>query len=561
MKRILLILCVILISIVSSLVFWNGLFLERARERIGNYEKKLLVLKRAHASLPFHDQVYFERGKTHYNRGIDNLSDPERRDADLDAAVENFLKAIRLNPGIYLNHYYLAQTLLYKSYFSPSEIDYMSEYLKTSLLNSYDEEIYFDVGRTLLTQWSDLDEKTKDHTIKVLKRRSHFKDENKTGIILQIWAAMSMDYVLMDKILPQNALTFRMYAQFLGERGFSLSERKRKLAEAEYLDFEQAKTIFRQARGSYQRFRLKEAKDRLSDSLKILTRIYFYQKLSDEVRIDEQEYLNVMKSVCYYLFRISLEVDKNMEQVRKHFLDYLILEKDSSRYEDLEAYLTQKKILHDEMDQEVTDLDFLFFRIALDFEQSRFRQIINIGQKLKQSMVLLTDENKEVLHYIYQKVAESYRRLDYLYDARDLFEKSLEIVPDDTEALFGLLLAHKRLNDEEGVKATIDRIRNILSPEEMILSVDIPKGKKFELPLVLDGSEINLSLVFEDPSLSCLVSVFLNDRIIWEGLLDDMSMAVTIQSNQGLNRLSIIPINKSVILKKLLYQRVRREVE
>jgi hypothetical protein len=58
---------------------------------------------------------------------------------------------------------------------------------------------------------------------------------------MQIWDMNVKDYGVMEKILPEYAEIYRMYAQFLGEKSLSLTERHKILARAEFLEFEKAK--------------------------------------------------------------------------------------------------------------------------------------------------------------------------------------------------------------------------------------------------------------------------------------------------------------------------------
>ena len=106
------------------------------------------------------------------------------------------------------------------------------------------------------------------------------KDRDEYRTIMQTWEVNIKDYDVMEKILPADPQIYRMYAKFLGEKSLSVEERQRILADAEFLEFERAKSEHDSGENDYLYFQMNEALNQFKSCLNILEKIVFYQNLT-----------------------------------------------------------------------------------------------------------------------------------------------------------------------------------------------------------------------------------------------------------------------------------------
>ena len=156
------------LGIINIQLFRNTNLLNKSAE-IGNYTEKINVLKKANRIFPHNHLVHTEMGRTYFEVASIDLTDTEQRDTHYERAVQNFIRAIKLNPGYYQSHFYFAQTLSFSHYFIPTEINFYDEYKKSARLTSFDTLAYFEVGRILFSRWMELSEEDKQYTLDLLK--------------------------------------------------------------------------------------------------------------------------------------------------------------------------------------------------------------------------------------------------------------------------------------------------------------------------------------------------------------------------------------------------------
>jgi hypothetical protein len=162
--------------------FWKG------QDAASGPGERTRVLGRAEAVFPWNEEVAFELGKAHFERGADALGDPAARDRSFGLAVEAFLRSLRLDPGRPAVHFHLAQTLLYMSYLSlPAPLPYFEEYKRAARLTGHSTQIFFDVGKVLLGRWPDLSPEESEFAVDILSRSLSGRNEGRLGEILETW--------------------------------------------------------------------------------------------------------------------------------------------------------------------------------------------------------------------------------------------------------------------------------------------------------------------------------------------------------------------------------------
>jgi len=157
---------------------------------------------------------------------------------------------------------------------------------------------------------------------------------------------------------------------------------------------------------------------------------------------------------------------------------------------------------------------------------------------------------------ILQIIGDSYQKEDFHYEAADFYQMVLNIDPDNLGTLFRMRKNFNRLNKDYEIWRIDNKIRRLLSPEEIAIpNSPVDKGKTFSQLLTFDGSIIDLSLHFVPPDgeVLPLISVFFNGQIIWENYLSENVLTIPVKTEAGTNRLEIFPVNRAVDLFKLSY--------
>ena len=545
----------IFIGLTDIFIYWNSHLYYKAR-RIGNAKRRVQTLQSAYSVLPFNDLVYHELGKVHFEIATEDIANSEQRDANLQKSIQNFIRSIKLNPGYYQAHFHLAKSLMYQSYFSDVDIDIYDEYKKAANLTSFDRKAYFEVGRIFLSNWPDLSEQDRRFVVRIL--RDGIDSQEKLLNILQIWAVNFADYDFMEEILPREPDSYRLYAQFLGERGLSLEERQNKLARAEYLEFNSAKEGFVGGERAYRSYRMKDALSRYQFSMDMLMRIKFYQNLTDQKLIDPSKFKDLQKSLYLGLAKAFIQLSRNLDEAKDFLRSYLELEEDAAKLNELEAYLKQRNLLSDEADFDAKIINPLYFQIIIDFKLSRFREIVKKVAGLTEKFVDPPEVFKKDWVKLLQIIGDSNQKVDFMYDAEKFYNKALEIDPYNLETLYSMRKNYVKLNDIEKAGEIDRKIENLLAPKEIVIKNSlIPKGRVFQHSFVLDGKTIYLSLHFQGKQSKNipLVMISLNDKVVWENYLEGEIFSFTANSIVGMNTLKIVPVSQAVQFQKIEYSK------
>ena len=578
-KRIVFIFAVIVIGLINILIYWNSHLYYRASERIENPENKIEAFERANRFYPYNDLVFYELGKEYFDLGIQNLQDKEVSETYLQKSIQNFTRSLRINPASYFCHFNLAQSLLYMNYLSPaSDVNYYDEYKKAALLAGHNSQIYYEVGRILLSRWPSLSEEDREFTSEILRKILVREKPEELQSIMQIWEMSVSDYKVMEKILPEDPGVYRRFAKFLGEKNRSAEERRKFLAEAELMEFERAKNEYHSGENEFRYYRLKEAFSHFNAALRNLERINFYQNLAGEMRVNVGEFNKLKRSTYLNQAKCRLAEGRDFKEVEGILQNYLALENEIAAVNELEAYLMRQGFIEERSKIKLDDLNSLSFQMFLYFKQSQYRDIIKIGRLLRESFVVVPEEKRDSYMKVLRLVGDSLQKVDFLYDAGEFYQKALEIDPDNLETLLRIRQNHERLNNEEEVERINERIAKLLAPREMQLrNRIIHKGNKFSRGLDFDGRAIELKLHFKrdmkESGFVPMISVFFNGRVVWDDYLEDEEeegvsedeeregknkdykvISISLKSKVGKNTIIVAPVNRSIILRRITYR-------
>jgi len=227
-KKFLLIVGILGLIALNFSIYWSVHLYYKGKDT-ANFDRKVSFLKRSQKLNPMNDKVYYELGKAYFDLGTRNFRNKELRDENLD----------------YSSHFRLAQALSYMDYFKPVKINYYDQYKKAALLTTYDDDIYFEIGKIMLSRWEQLAEDEREYTLEMMKNVIDVKGSQGLMDVIQVWATYVEDYSVINELLPQKPESLRMYADYLGGRSLSLKERLEKLSKAESMEFELAKSLYK----------------------------------------------------------------------------------------------------------------------------------------------------------------------------------------------------------------------------------------------------------------------------------------------------------------------------
>ena len=581
LKRILPLIAIAVIAIIDISIYWNVHLYYRAEGNKEDIDKKIKILERANQIYPSNGLVFYELGKGYFDLGIQNLHDRVLSESYLRKSIESYSRSININPASYFSHFNFAQSLLYMSFFYPSyDISYYDEYRKAALLAGHNHQIFYEVGKIYLSIWPEISEKDKDFTFDILRKIASGKEREKLQNLMQIWDLNVKDYAVMEKILPEDAVVYRFYARFLGEKSLSLEKRQEMLARAEFMEFERAKKEYHAGENDFLYFRLKEALTHFKSSVNALDRINFYQSLVQQTLIGSSEFIELRKSTVLNLAKCQIEMGRMLEEVEADLRLYLKLEDEVAEIGKLELYLRSRELIEGKLETSLDDLKRLSFHILLSFKQNRYRDIMRVGNILRESFLVVPEAQKNAFVNILLLIGDSYQKVDYIYDALEFYEKALEIESDNLKTLLRIRQNHERMNEEEKIRETDKKIEKLMAPRvRMFKNLFINKGQKYPQALNLDGREIILTLHFKggrERDIIPLICVFFNGKVVWESYLKseggfegekveaeeeiessgeaDKIVSLSLKSNIGKNMLIVMPVDRPVNLLKITYR-------
>ena len=557
MKKALAILVLGALGVAAVCSYGSFHFYYRAKAHPDDPAERIRLLERADGLFPWNAQVHFELGKAYFERGVEGLTDTSRRDASLRRSFEAFQRSLRLDPGALQTHFQFAQSLLYMTYLSlPAPVSWFEEYKKAALLTGHNGQVFFEVGKVLLSRWTGLSPSERVFTRDILKRMLAQKDRKRLAALLPIWDMHSRDYGLMDDILPEDEALLRSYAKFLGERQLSPEARHRALARAEHLDFLAASAAFEAGQRALDSFRIKEADALFTKGLDLLERVRFYQTLSGQSLIDPKEHAGLVRSSRLARAKSRIEGSRTLESAAQDLEAYLALEDRVTAVAELEAFLKERGVLPSEPSLNAKDLKALVFQLRLGFRQNRYRDLTRLGNSLESGLVFVPEAMRPDLLATYEIIGDAFQKLDYVYEAERFYAKALEGGKRDLPLLLKVRKGYERLNDEAGILRIGEIIRTSLTPGEQALSGTVPKGEARTFTLVLEGGRAVVELEFaasgEGPA--PLAVIEFNGRVVWEGPAGPGVRGLEVETSAGTNSLSLGAVSGEVIPVRLAWR-------
>jgi hypothetical protein len=530
----------------------------RAKSLTEDPGARIRLLERAEGFFPWNELVHYELGKAYFERGIEDIGNVSRRDADLKRSFAGFERSLRLDPGALQTHFQFAQSLLYMTYLSlPAPFSWFEEFKKAASLTGHNSQIFFEVGKVLLSRWPTLSPAERVFTRDILERMLAGKDKERLAAILQVWDLNARDYALMDAILPEDPAILRLYARFLGEKALSIEARQKALSQAEHLEYMSAAGESEAGQRALDSFRIAEAAAHFSACLDLLGKIKFYQSLTGESLIDPKEYADMRRSAYLNLAKSRIEETRTLESAEAGLEAYLSLEDRSAAIGDLETFLKERNVLPAEPALNAKNLKALAFQLRLSFRQNRYRDITRFGASLEQGLVFVPEAQKEDLLETYEVIGDAFQKLDYIYEAERFYDKALAGRTGSLALLLKIRKGYERLNDDAGLKKADDAIQAVLTPREQTLGgVPVPKGTERVFPLVLEAGRFALEFAFaaSGEGLGAFASLEFNGRVIWEGLAGPAGWTADVEAAAGANSLVLGAVSGPIFPLRLAWQ-------
>ncbi len=556
MRKILAALLLFGCAAVEIVLFRGDQLYERARKNPAVPQARIAILEKEQMFYPVHDGLYHELGKAYFELGLENLQNVERRDEAFRNSYRQYILALDINPFSASTHFDFAQALLYMNYLSlpVARIPYFDEFKHAAVLAKYNMDVYYEVGRVMLSRWPALTADERQFAVEIMQRTLQQINPTRLMEVFNLWALNVKDYDFIEKILPRDRTAFRMFAQFLGERSLDREERLKFLSLTESLDFAEAKNEYEAGREATRMFKLRQAEDHFQATLGLLQNIKFYQALKLQSLIDPMEFQNLQKMSYLGLAKCLIEDTRRLDKAMPYLRSYLMFEDKSAGVAELESFLRERGLIQEKSGLGFKDFGQFSFAIWLSYKQNRYRDIVDVGNSLDQSFLVIPETMRNEYIKIIELVGDSYQKLDYIYESNNFYQKARTMGAQDLGILLKIRKNYERLNDAEQIQAMNEEIRKILAPPELTYTnLTIRRGEAYSQELMLDGRQTTVSLVFgSNPQEPLpLVSIFFNGQVVWEDYLKEPVLSLRLNPFPGVNVCQIVPVNKDVVLSKL----------
>jgi hypothetical protein len=189
------------------------------------------------------------------------------------------------------------------------------------------------------------------------------------------------------------------------------------------------------------------------------------------------------------------------------------------------------------------------FRFALRFKQNRFREVVQAGQVLTQSFLVVPDDQRVPIGRLFEIVGDACQKLDDLYESNAFYDRAISLGVSDVGIRLKMRRNFDRMNDAAKLKALQPLIDERLTGREtplsgLILTPEIP----YMRVLTLDEKMYRMRLTVLSGAAEPfpLISIVFNGRVVWEDYLKSDSVEVNLPAVMGENRLEIISVNRPV---------------
>jgi hypothetical protein len=544
----------VLIAAFLAVVVYRG---DRAADLAGTLgnatDRRIVILERVWNFVPINDRVFHERAKAYFDRSVNRLGATDLRDADFRRAHKNYIRSLILNPFSPRAHFDFAQALQYMNALDlPFPERYLDEYRKAAVLAGVDHSINFEVGKVLLSRWAGLlpeERRFAGEIIRSLLSAGERERADRLAVFLRLWDMNVRDADVLEKILPAEAESFRQAARYLGEKSLDRGVRLNLLGKSEILDFRTAREEVLAAQVDLRAPRPNEALDHLRTAWNLLEGIRFYQNLLLKADIDPVEWKALRKTVRLGILKARLETTRSLGEVAEDLRAYLEIEDSPGALGELESLLKARDLIDDKARSGVQDLDRLMFRFALRFKQNRFREVVQAGQVLTQSFLVVPDDQRVPIGRLFEIVGDACQKLDDLYESNAFYDRAISLGVSDVGIRLKMRRNFDRMNDAAKLKALQPLIDERLTGREtplsgLILTPEIP----YMRVLTLDEKMYRMRLTVLSGAAEPfpLISIVFNGRVVWEDYLKSDSVEVNLPAVMGENRLEIISVNRPV---------------
>lgn len=523
---------------VSVLSFANIDLYYRSKTEGRTSERNLARLRLANTLLPISDQTLAEEGKACLEVALEHLADVELAGRYLRRAESLFRRALRFNPASCPNHFFYAKTLQYLSFLPGAKVpDSLPELWKAARLSGDRSSLAFDIVLMMIGRWPSLSPEQRRFTLQTLKKILAEGNETQFQTLLHSWFLNVKDATLLDDILPESSKLYRTYARFLGEMSLSLGARQKMLALAEELDYNQAVREYDAGRPEV--------------CLGLLNGIQFYSALVEKKDITPKliRHHLLVKSASLSRAKVRLMKNRKLEEAEDDLRSYLRLETDYNEVLALETYLQELNLVQREQTVRLVqgNIRNFAFELYLTYCAHKYTQITGLGAGLGNGLVVTEPSQKKYLREILMLIADSYNKLNFLYEPERFYQQALEAAPNDWEVLLKLRLYYERMNEAAKMVRVNQALSGVLTPQTVVLTDGlIGKEQIRRLSLILDSTSGALTLLFRPPEGQNrpLITVLLNGRVIWENYLAASDLTLNVEVKPGINLLEIIPVNR-----------------
>lgn len=523
---------------VSVLSFANIDLYYRSKTEGRTSERNLARFRLANTLLPISDQTLAEEGKACLEVALENLADVELAGRYLRRAESLFRRALRFNPASCPNHFTYAKTLQYLSFLPGAKVpDSLPELWKAARLSGDRSSLAFDIVLMMIGRWPSLSPEQRRFTLQTLKKILAEGHETQFQTLLHSWFLNVKDATLLDDILPESSKLYRTYARFLGEMSLSLGARQKMLALAEELDYNQAVREYDAGRPEV--------------CLGLLNGIQFYSALVEKKDITPKliRHHLLVKSASLSRAKVRLMKNRKLEEAEDDLRSYLRLETDYNEVLALETYLQELNLVQREQTVRLVqgNIRNFAFELYLTYCAHKYTQITGLGAGLGNGLVVTEPSQKKYLREILMLIADSYNKLNFLYEPERFYQQALEAAPNDWEVLLKLRLYYERMNEAAKMARVNQALSGVLTPQAVVLTDGlIGKEQIRRLSLILDSTSGALTLLFRPPEGQNrpLITVLLNGRVIWENYLAASDLTLNVEVKPGINLLEIIPVNR-----------------
>lgn len=548
---------VLVLAMAVSVIFYWGQHLVYKSQRVEEPAQKITLLEKLDSDYAFNDRLFYELGRAYFLRGLQSSGDSSRMVLDLKKAGQSLTRSLEINPGSALSHFCHAQVLMYLSYLTPSEeLNYFDAYRRAASLAGHNRDILRETAKVFFSQWAILSDEDKDFTRKILRKIAKVGQREDFEGLMFVWEKTVKDFSVIEEALPEDVYLYRIYARFLGEKSLSRLERLKALASAESWEFTRAEEEYKEGDRAFMYLRVREASRHFETCLSILNRIFFYQDLVNIESIDKALFLDIRKNACLKLFKCRLREGQALNDLEGLLRLYLELEDRATAVNELHDYMVSKGLVN-ELGADLDDLKQLAFLMTLYFKQNQYQEIIRVGERLKQSFVVVPDEMKEAYVEVLQLIGRSYQNVDSVYEAEDFYRMAFERDPINLDTLLFMRSNYERLNNSNEIRRIDGRIKELTRSDLNTIDRVILKRQRYTGASTLEGGKRNFKLFFEveeDKPLP-LVSIFLNGRVVWEDYLKEGVVSIPVEVRTGKNSVMIVPVNRAVRLKGMEWEK------